>query len=1143
MNQDDEIKHEAMNRDDFEKQLEEAGELAKKGDISDALKKYAKLMEIAEKEGWNEDFIEIGDKIIELRETEVLGGGIDSVEQYMAKKQEKEAIEHYILNELEMAADLVQKGFFDDAISIYNMLLNFVDEMGFPERKEVIKELITKTRKKQEEEGIKAIKQYEKRELMEKERYFMEQIEKASELLNRHEYESAVKVYQDLMTVADEIKWTDKKRFLKELILKARERQKAYKGMEYIDLFLKRREELEWNENYFLDEVEKAADLVKVNKFTEALNKYNSLIEFCEKLSWNDKIRALKELIVETNKAEQRFKKEEAEKQQRLERLRKEGKIKEEAMSLLDEAGKEFKEGNYARALEIYRECLSYFKEINATREIKIVSDFIELTNSKIREIESRKKKKKEIEQKEEKLYKQKEKELLEHKKLLDKKFQEELDRMKQLEHKRDTDREIMNQALQFVDDANKLFNKIKFKVYSTSDDLNEDFDRIISGYEKAIEIFDQKGWKEAVAGLKKAIALIHNEKKNKMDLMLLQQEHQRKLEELDKTFAIPVVSVVKDEVDREKREQAFIEKMRRDKAKREKAFAALTKAQKALNDFEKKSKIMVDSKVKDNEYPEIIKLYQEAKMLFDEIGWKDEVRKIENSINAIKERERIFLEEKKKIEDRLRKQKEEELKEAELWRKLKKAREMKVLEHEVYVRKRMEERRKKREELQSEIDSILRTAMIHYKKNDFTKSKEWYEKAHEWLKEHKWDKEANEVQATIELMSEKIKMQEIHLQKKEFESKQADAFQRRIDALKKIMQERQLEQQVISEQERKRIIEEQEKVKAKESELYEFLSKAQDFMKEKKYPEAIEFYRRSLEIAEELKWTSQIHDLKDFIREAKKKQELEEIRRKKHEDALKKQALLAEQIRGPIEKIERPKPSITDEKRQRIEMEQAIANEAYEFIDMANNSLKEDKKQEAIAHYEKAIEIFQKLGWKREVDLVRQNIEKVMKQIEADREYEKKLIAETKEQNAYTMMEQAEKFLRERKHKEAIAAYQEAADLFQEIGWTNEMEMIKKQIEKIQANMKKSKITAQANQEKEMVNKAFALLDESKKYQRNRKIFKAVEYGKQALEIFEALGDAWARETTQVQKYIEDLEKEKARKEELIRKLKMGLL
>ena len=54
-------------------------------------------------------------------------------------------------------------------------------------------------------------------------------------------------------------------------------------------------------------------------------------------------------------------------------------------------------------------------------------------------------------------------------------------------------------------------------------------------------------------------------------------------------------------------------------------------------------------------------------------------------------------------------------------------------------------------------------------------------------------------------------------------------------------------------------------------------------------------------------------------------------------------------------------------------------------------------------------------------------------------------------------------------------------------------------------------------------------------------KIFKAVEFAHQALEIFETLEEDREEEHQQVRNYAEELDKEKLKKEELIKKLKLG--
>ena len=250
---------------------------------------------------------------------------------------------------------------------------------------------------------------------------------------------------------------------------------------------------------------------------------------------------------------------------------------------------------------------------------------------------------------------------------------------------------------------------------------------------------------------------------------------------------------------------------------------------------------------------------------------------------------------------------------------------------------------------------------------------------------------------------------------------------------------------------------------------------------------------------------------------------------------------MLAKEIRGKPE-VEAPKvlPKRDDVK---TEAERQASDEAYALLDKAKGYLNDGMKVDAVFYYQKALEKFLSLGWNREAEFVFNDMKKVEKQIDMEEKAEEKENDDQKSKIAYGALDRAEVLIGLQEHEKAIPLYEKAAIIFKEIGWEKESEMVERKIESLKKEVETKQLVIQRGQEKARSEKAFALLDKAKRQERERHITRAVEFGQQALELFESLGQEWARETERIREYVKGLEQEKAKKDELIRKLQSGEL
>lgn len=895
-------------------------------------------------------------------------------------------------------------------------------------------------------------------------------------------------------------------------------------------------EKEEKDEEYFNKTLEDAQNLIEENKYGLAIITFKKLLPLAEEYSWSDRVEMLKDLISKTEKMNQEFKAMmEEEDSARGARDSKAGTYKR-ANAIMDDASHKVDEGDLQGARAKYEECIVLFKNINATREVEIIRDTILKINDDIKEKTRRKTSRKVQAQKREQEAKKREQELVAEKLVREKKFKEEAEKAKQLKEKKASEKELYEKATSILDSANQKLRGVKGKTYLSEESLNKDFDEIITLFNDAIGVFKAQGWLDEMGHVKTSISLVEGERKKKLNLLAA---------ELKKRAPAKPISTqrVATKYKKEATESRIMKLKEREeeKARRVKeSELALDVAKAKLDKYEEKGNI-IGGKFKENEYPEIIALYQKVLDIYLENNWQSEARVISNSIAAIKEREKAFLAEKKTFEARLERKRQLEEEEDRKIELIKKVRDKREKETELKVRQEMERERRLKEITRSNVNSILDRAMRYYKGQDYEKSEEEYKNAIELMKELGWDAEVERIKTTLNVIKEKKALKQQRMVEQEKAMAERRSYEQRLKNLSQEVARKQSEEETQAERELRKQQEERAMRKNLEEELFVHLSGAKTAMDNKVFNLAIEEYGNALDIAKKLHWTSQIKDIGDFIMAAKEKQlKLEALEARKREQ-VQKQEKIAEEIRAaPDVDVPKAPPKRTDIK---SEVDRKASEEAYELLDKAKASLRDGMKVDAVFYYQKALEKFLSLEWNREAEFVFNDMKKVEKQIEMEEKAEGKESDDQKSKVAYGALDRAEVLKSLQDYEKAIPLYEQAATIFKDIGWEKEGEMVARQIESVKKEMDNKQLVIQRGQEKVKSEKAFQLLDMAKRQERERHITKALEFGQQALDIFESLGQEWARETERIREFVKRLEKEKARKDELIRKLQSGEL
>ncbi|MHA1697273.1 MAG: hypothetical protein ACTSWN_00370 [Promethearchaeota archaeon] len=843
---------------------------------------------------------------------------------------------------------------------------------------------------------------------------FDEGLEEANSLARRQDIKGAIMLYSELLEIAEDMGWEDEIDIISDRILELREMQIG--GNIVLEKYLEKRQEMEKNENYFITQIEKASNFEGKNDYGSAVKIYNDLIEFCERLGWNEQVKSLKELIAATRDKEKKYLAELEKRKQIAEQKKREGTLRGEAIKIMDQAKEFFENEDYQKARELYQEALSYFKMLNnSSYEINIITDSINACEEKIKEIARKEQLKKENELKLKEIFKQKEWELEQEKKILEEQMEKAQRKMLEEQRQKIYDEIILERAGEYLDKANDRFRAAKMKRFINEDDIESEFSEIIKNYEKARNIFEKAGWTEQVSNIDNAIKLLEKERSNKLTLLALELDHKQKMTELEKSYRVPTKLKQADKA------KELLDQACKIKAKKEMAFSVLEKAGKKLHEFQRKGKIINQDIFRDNEYPEIIKLYEKARELFKEIGWLDEAKKINDSIKIIKREEELFLKEKETFERKVRERKKQELKEQEELKQLEELRRQEAIERENYIKQQKEAEKRNMELLQEEINKILKEALMYYKQRNYAKAEECYKKAYNWYMDHDWSIEAKSIQTTLEMVREKrIEFERHKARLHEKQMKDDVEFSKDLSRLAQQAQETRLQEEQASIEKKSQAFDENAKKERMEKELFRILKRATDLMNEKQYQEAIESFKEGLKIAEKLEWVSQVKNIKDSINEARKLNEKEEL----------------------------------EEKRRR---EERIKAEGYELIDKAKDLLTKNEAEKAISRYKEAIEKFKQLNMNREIEIIQNNISKIKSELKARREEKlKEMESQKKEQitkKAFDLLDEAKKEHEKRKVFRATKLAKQALSILQSMGdeWSRELEQVKAFVAKLE--------------------------------------------------------------------------------------------
>lgn len=1011
---------------------------------------------------------------------------------------------------LEKAQDFLSYKKFDDTIQIYHNVANIFAQIQWTEEIPIIQEAIHSIENKKREnelnkqkllkmairketeektfvERIKYQKEREKtelwqqRELFEKEKQLSAQnlatqqkafnlIENGDKLFEEENFNGAISNYHNAIELLKSIDWEEKYlTVLYETIqaINIREKERQKEKQKEFELSLKHQKEDELFQKKISDYMLKEQKKLKTKKIE--IQKREDLANLVEKR-------------------------------------------KSEAFMIMDDAQTLFIQGDYGQSIERYYQAELILNEINfptgAIREMvsKIQEKKREEDINRLKELESRLKR----EQEEEIFQKQ----ILEKIKFEDRKMREKQEILKKqndlrilLEQKQEEAFDMLEAAQEQIDQSN--------------------YDEAIRFYREATDIFKEIQWDEEISIIQNAIRAVE-EKKREVELRK-QQDLQLTLvkEKEEKTFQEKIIREMRIQREELKKKEITLREREKELAFREErkdeAFYLLENAQ----DY-----------VSQGKFDEAINLYHTIANAFAQIQWRDEIPIINKAIQTIEEkkREQILLRQ-KSLNEAIEKEKAD-FAFLEKVRLLREREKIKAIEEKENIEK------KKRFTSQylgkeQEAFTFINDGYSFLQQKNYDDAMKNYQNAMNILSEVGWTSDylklLQDTIRTIEIRKEEIekgKQLELELLKKR--EKEKEQFQKKIADYMRREQER-FKAKNIEIQKQEEI---KELLENRKTEAFEKLNAAEKSFNQNQYENAIDLYYQSELLLNEIGFPS--NSVREMIQKVQEKikeelfakQKKLELNLQQTKDEFKLQQKVAENVK--INEIRMKAKQLEAERTKNLqEYMEKRKEEAFNLLEEAESYTKQLKFDKSLEYYQAAELILNEIAFptdsireliyrvqekKREYQLHKQKeLELKMQKEREEWEYQQK-IAETliveqerlkakelktlkieklksrleeRKEQAFKILEEGEKFLKNENYDNAIVCYRRAGMILNEIQFP--IESIDNMIFKIRKQQKRKDelVDLQIQKELEKLDEKralSALIEERKRQEREKK-------------------------------------------------------
>lgn len=546
------------------------------------------------------------------------------------------------------------------------------------------------------------------------------------------------------------------------------------------------------------------------------------------------------------------------------------------------------------------------------------------------------------------------------------------LESLKLIEEKKE---ENLNKAMSIINEAEKQGKSYELKLKSRLSDFESPYNKVIELYKEAKKILIETGWKIEANHIDNTIEFYENKKKKDDKIRELEKTKQKEKP------AIEVFSIRKSYEKREEEKDHLFTEIENKKKKEQKIFEEVFEI---LNKAEELSEKYNENIMKEGilslecPYGEIINIYRRAKEKFEDIGWKREVSKLNDSIDYF----RNILEEDNKLreeeQERIRKKKKALSDEQMLIEQLKKEKEDLTIRKEEILRK--EEEEKEQFEIQKKrAFKLMDEAKKELEQNNFNKALDLYKNSKNIFEKINWNAGLTLINDSIELINNrKNEYEKAQKDRESLRSEQLKLEKDLEDEIKKIGESKKIDK--MQKQKERTTIQEQKKLEEEISKkAYNLLEKGTKFKELKQFDKAYEKYMKAKKLFSEINWYREVsHINQELLDDLNKKKEqalrLEKYQKKKEKEEQELEQLLniAEEQKKELKRIK------VDERRKKLAKDY---EEKVDELELANILIKNFRYNEAALKLIEKVEILKKRNKPNRIDKINNIIKNLKEQ------------------------------------------------------------------------------------------------------------------------------------------------------------------
>ena len=540
------------------------------------------------------------------------------------------------------------------------------------------------------------------------------------------------------------------------------------------------------------------------------------------------------------------------------------------------------------------------------------------------------------------------------------------------------------------IENAEKLAREYELAIKRRQFEKSSPYLEIAEDYKKIRELVYARGWKDEAEIYGNQVILYQEKYEKDKRLRELEADKNKKQMEFEDALKTP-----KEEKKLRYQELEELSSQERETEElTKKAMDLIGEAERDVRSYELSLK--KDILAYKSPYDQAILNYENARKLFQKIGWKDEAHKLMGTINFYKD---------KRIKDNNLRALENQKLEAPK-QKVPIAVKKEVFVHEQRIIEFEKSKIAKSKESEEILNSINRAEKLaqeyELKKKEgilniespFEEIIALYKKAKLDFKRIGWIEEANQLDNSVN-----------HYQDKFIADKRLRTFEKQ----KTVKQEAQIEKQKIEKKLAKEAEEELLRLKtqalevkernameynSKKDQAFNFMDLAKKELKQNNFEKAVSYYKESEKTFAEIKWPEGIRMIKDSINVIKIKKERIEREKEQNEKKKKEKLKVEAELQEKISKAKDLQDLLQEQRRKEVisfqeekEREREISEKAFRFLEEGTELKNKKKFEEAHEKYILGRDMFKKIGWEREVSRINNDLliilKKEMKQTE----------------------------------------------------------------------------------------------------------------------------------------------------------------